>query len=93
MRRRLADRGREPPHHTRFFPATWCKEALVARQLATSLLQCANASNRVAATLRGFSCHLAPQPEALAPQPEATVRRCTRGSIFAVIVDLAARFS
>ena len=63
-----------------FFSAPWCKEALVARQPGVSLLQCGNASHCVATTLRGFSCQLAPHPEAM-------VRRCTRGRIFAVFVD------
>lgn len=72
--------GRPPAVPQTFFSAPWCKEALVARQPGVSLLQCGNASHGVATTLRGFSCQLAPHPEAM-------VRRCTRGRIFAVFVD------
>lgn len=82
---RRQDRGGSPIR-TDVFSRYMLPRGLAARQPGRSLLQCGDVSNRVIATLRGFSCQLA-------PHPEATVGRRTSGKPFVVIIDFAARFS
>lgn len=64
-----------------FFARTWCREEFAAHGLKNNLVQCSLSYNRVAGTLRGLHYQTA-------PFEESKLVRCTRGSIFDVIVDL-----
>jgi dTDP-4-dehydrorhamnose 3,5-epimerase len=63
------------------FARVWCREELVANRLEPELAQCSVSHNPLAGTLRGMHFQRA-------PHEETKVVRCTRGSIFDVIVDL-----
>ena len=64
-----------------FFARTWCREELKAHGLDSNLAQCNISFNKQKGTLRGMH-YQAP------PHEEAKLVRCTRGSIYDVIVDL-----
>lgn len=67
-----------------FFARTWCREEFVAHGLAGELAQCSVSFNHRRGTLRGLH-YQAP------PHAEDKLVRCTRGSIYDVIVDLRRR--
>ncbi len=64
-----------------FFARTWCRQEFEARGLDARLVQCSVSFNRRRGTLRGLHFQ-AP------PREEPKVVRCTRGSLFDVVVDL-----
>ena len=64
-----------------FFARTFCRREFAARGLEVDVAQTSFAWNRERATLRGLH-HQA------APHAEAKLVRCTRGTIFDVVVDL-----
>jgi dTDP-4-dehydrorhamnose 3,5-epimerase len=63
------------------FARIWCRDELTAHGLTAELAQCSISRNARAGTLRGLHFQRA-------PHEEAKLVRCTRGSIFDVIVDL-----
>jgi dTDP-4-dehydrorhamnose 3,5-epimerase len=63
------------------FARTWCQRELAARGLETRLAQCSTSYNKRKGTLRGMHYQVP-------PFAETKIVRCTRGSIFDVIVDL-----
>jgi dTDP-4-dehydrorhamnose 3,5-epimerase len=60
---------------------TWCRRELEARGLQTKIAQCSVSVNARTGTLRGLHYQVA-------PYAETKVVRCTRGSIYDVMVDL-----
>lgn len=64
-----------------FFARTWCQEEFAKHQLNPKLVQCSFSFTARKRTLRGM--HYQASPFA-----EAKLVRCTRGSIFDVVVDL-----
>ena len=64
-----------------FFARSWCAREFAAHGLETALAQCNISYNRVRGTLRGM--HFQAEPHG-----EAKLVRCTRGSVYDVIVDL-----
>lgn len=64
-----------------FFARTFCAREFQAHGLNAHFVQCSTSFNKVKGTLRGMH-HQA------APCEEAKLIRCTRGSIFDVIIDL-----
>jgi dTDP-4-dehydrorhamnose 3,5-epimerase len=64
-----------------FFARTFCQEEFRARGLNPSLAQCSLSFNQKRGTLRGLH-------RQAAPGEEAKLVRCTRGSIYDVIVDV-----
>ena len=64
-----------------FFARTWCRDELARHGLDAELAQCSISRNTHAGTLRGMHFQTA-------PHQETKIVRCTRGSIFDVIVDL-----
>ena len=64
-----------------FFARTWCEKEFAARGLNARLVQCNLSFNARRGTLRGMH-YQAP------PYAEAKLIRCTKGSIFDVVVDL-----
>jgi dTDP-4-dehydrorhamnose 3,5-epimerase len=64
-----------------FFARTWCEEEFERHGAEPSLSQASISFNHRAGTLRGIHYQSA-------PHEEAKVVRCTRGSIWDVIVDL-----
>lgn len=64
-----------------FFARAWCRDEFAERGLSTHLAQCNIAFNARAGTLRGL--HFQAEPHA-----EVKLVRCTRGSVYDVIVDL-----
>jgi dTDP-4-dehydrorhamnose 3,5-epimerase len=64
-----------------FFARTWCERESQARGLNPRIVQCSVSVNKRKGTLRGLH-YQAP------PHQEAKLVRCTRGSIFDVVVDL-----
>lgn len=64
-----------------FFARTWCVSEFRAHGLNTKLIQCSLSFNTRKGTLRGMHYQAA-------PHAEAKIVRCTRGSIFDVIIDL-----
>jgi dTDP-4-dehydrorhamnose 3,5-epimerase len=76
--------GMEPHHDERgFFARTFCESEFGALELATRYPQCNVSFNRARFTLRGLHY-------AAAPETEQKLVRCTRGSIYDVILDLRA---
>lgn len=72
----------EPRHDERgSFARTWCRDEFSEHGLNPALAQCSTSRNRRMGTLRGM--HFQRPPHA-----EAKLVRCTRGSIFDVVVDL-----
>ncbi len=64
-----------------FFARTWCQREFLTRRLNGRLVQCNVSFNKQRGTLRGMH-YQAP------PHEEAKLVRCTRGSIYDVIIDL-----
>jgi len=72
----------EPLEDTRgFFARIWCEREWAAHGLNTSIVQCSVSMNKRKGTLRGLHYQAA-------PHQETKLIRCTRGSIFDVVVDL-----
>ena len=72
----------EPVHDERgFFARSWCCDEFAARGLNPRLVQCNITLTRHKGTLRGMHYQTV-------PHEEAKLVRCTRGSIYDVIVDL-----
>lgn len=72
----------EPIHDGRgHFARTWCLEEFKRFGLTTDIAQCSISHNLRAGTLRGMHYQLA-------PYEESKLVRCTRGSIYDVVVDL-----
>jgi dTDP-4-dehydrorhamnose 3,5-epimerase len=72
----------EPHEDARgLFARTWCRNELEARGLDTHIAQCATSLNTVRGTLRGMHYQVA-------PYAETKIVRCTRGSLYDVIIDL-----
>jgi dTDP-4-dehydrorhamnose 3,5-epimerase len=66
-----------------FFARTWCQKEFETHGLNARLRQCNISYNRKQGTLRGMHYQSA-------PNQEAKLIRCTRGSIYDVIIDLRA---
>lgn len=66
-----------------YFARTWCAEEFADYGIRVDFLQCSTSFNERRGTLRGI--HLQ-----TAPFAEAKLVRCTRGSLFDVMVDLRA---
>jgi len=64
-----------------FFARTFCQKELSALSLETAVAQCSTSFNSRRGTLRGMHFQAA-------PYEEVKLVRCTRGSIFDVIIDL-----
>ena len=64
-----------------FFARTWCPGEFQARGLNTKIAQCNVSFNRRKGTLRGLHYQKA-------PHAETKLVRCTRGSLFDVVIDL-----
>ena len=64
-----------------FFARAWCQHELEAHGLSTRAAQCNVSFNTRKGTLRGMHYQRA-------PHAEVKIVRCTRGSIYDVIVDL-----
>jgi dTDP-4-dehydrorhamnose 3,5-epimerase len=72
----------EPVEDARgLFARTWCRREFEARSLETRIAQCSTSFNKRKGTLRGM--HYQASPAA-----ETKIVRCTRGSLFDVIIDL-----
>lgn len=66
-----------------FFARSWCAREFAAKGLDTRLIQCNVSFNKKKGTLRGLHYQLP-------PHAETKLVRCTRGSLYDVIVDLRA---
>lgn len=64
-----------------FFARTWCWNEAVGHGLNPRVVQCSISFNRHRGTLRGMHYQIA-------PHAEAKLVRCTRGTIYDVILDL-----
>jgi dTDP-4-dehydrorhamnose 3,5-epimerase len=64
-----------------FFARSWCRREFEAQGLNSNLVQCNVSFNTSKGTLRGMHYQVA-------PFEEAKLIRCTRGSIYDVIVDI-----
>ena len=64
-----------------WFARAWCRRELEAKGLTTQIVQCSISANARKGTLRGLHYQAA-------PHEEIKVIRCTRGSVYDVIVDL-----
>ena len=64
-----------------FFARTWCREEFESHGLNSQLAQCSVSFNIRKGTLRGMHYQAA-------PFPETKVVRCTRGSLYDVVLDL-----
>jgi dTDP-4-dehydrorhamnose 3,5-epimerase len=64
-----------------FFARTWCRQEFEAHNLNPNLAQCSTSFNKRRGTLRGLHYQAD-------PYPEAKLVRCTRGSIYDLIVDI-----
>ena len=72
----------EPSEDARgLFARTWCERELQARGLEARIAQCSTSFNKRKGTLRGLHYQVP-------PAGETKIVRCTRGSLFDVIVDL-----
>jgi len=69
-----------------FFARSWCKREFEELNLNPRLVQCNVSSSPRKGTLRGLHYQAA-------PFPETKVVRCTRGAMFAVVIDLRPRSS
>jgi dTDP-4-dehydrorhamnose 3,5-epimerase len=63
------------------FARTWCRNELEARGLETRIAQCSTSLNATLGTVRGMHYQVP-------PHAETKIVRCTRGSIYDVIIDL-----
>ena len=66
-----------------FFARTWCERECAAHGLNARIVQCSLSVNKRKGTLRGLHYQVP-------PHQEAKLVRCTRGSIFDVVLDLRA---
>lgn len=64
-----------------FFARTWCQQEFESHGLNSQLAQCSVSFNTRKGTLRGMHYQAA-------PFPETKVVRCTRGSLYDVVLDL-----
>jgi len=64
-----------------FFARTWCMSEFQAQGLNTKMMQCSVSFNDRKGTLRGMHYQVA-------PHRETKLVRCTRGSMFDVVIDL-----
>jgi len=64
-----------------FFARSWCEREFAAHNLNPRTVQCNISFNRKKGTLRGMHYQAA-------PRAEAKLVRCTRGTIYDVIIDL-----
>jgi len=64
-----------------YFARSWCAREFAARGLDPHLVQCNVSFNKLNGTLRGLHYQIP-------PHAEAKLVRCTKGSLFDVIVDL-----
>ncbi|URZ15998.1 dTDP-4-dehydrorhamnose 3,5-epimerase [Clostridium felsineum] len=64
-----------------FFARSWCKEELDKYNLDSNLVQCNISFNKKKGTLRGM--HFQKKPH-----EEVKIVRCTKGSIYDVVVDI-----
>jgi dTDP-4-dehydrorhamnose 3,5-epimerase len=64
-----------------FFARTWCAREFQAHGLETRVAQCSVSFNKKKGTLRGMHYQVA-------PAAETKIVRCTRGSIYDVVIDL-----
>jgi dTDP-4-dehydrorhamnose 3,5-epimerase len=64
-----------------FFARAWCQREFENHGLSPRVAQCSISFNEHKGTLRGLHYQAA-------PYPEAKVVRCTRGSLYDVVVDL-----
>jgi len=72
----------EPLEDTRgLFARTWCRREFEAHGLEIRIAQCSTSFNKKKGTLRGMHYQLP-------PFAEAKMVRCTRGSMYDVIIDL-----
>jgi dTDP-4-dehydrorhamnose 3,5-epimerase len=72
----------EPHEDARgLFARTWCRRELEARGLETRIAQCSASFNKRKVTLRGMHYQVP-------PAAETKIVRCTRGSLYDVIIDL-----
>lgn len=72
----------DPIHDERgFFTRSWCRKEFEAHGLNSNLVQCNTSFNKSKGTLRGMHYQ---KP----PYEESKLVRCTRGSIYDVIIDL-----
>ncbi len=63
------------------FARTWCQQEFAARGLSTKLVQCSVSFNIRKGTLRGMHYQVS-------PHAEIKLVRCTRGTIYDVVLDL-----
>jgi dTDP-4-dehydrorhamnose 3,5-epimerase len=66
-----------------FFARSWCAKEFSTKGLDTNLVQCNVSFNKKKGTLRGLHYQLP-------PHAETKLVRCTKGSLYDVIVDLRA---
>ena len=72
----------EPSEDTRgLFARTWCEREFRAHRLEIRIAQCSTSFNKRKGTLRGLHYQVP-------PAEETKIVRCTRGSLYDVIVDL-----
>ncbi len=64
-----------------FFGRSFCRQEFIVQGLNPDVSQCSISFNRKAGTLRGMHYQAA-------PHPEDKLIRCTRGSLYDVIIDL-----
>jgi dTDP-4-dehydrorhamnose 3,5-epimerase len=64
-----------------FFARTFCRDEFSSRELDPRIVQCSVSHNRKKNTLRGMHYQIP-------PKAEVKLVRCTRGSMYDVIVDL-----
>src|SRR5579872_4508078 len=69
------------PDERGFFSRTWCQKEFEDQGLKSALVQCSISFNSRKGTLRGL--HFQAQPYG-----ETKLVRCTRGTIYDVVVDL-----
>ncbi|MGB2655142.1 MAG: dTDP-4-dehydrorhamnose 3,5-epimerase, partial [Candidatus Acidiferrum sp.] len=67
--------------HRGFFARTYCQREFESHKLNTCFVQCNVSFNKLKGTLRGMHFQAS-------PHEEAKLIRCTRGSVYDVIVDL-----
>jgi dTDP-4-dehydrorhamnose 3,5-epimerase len=63
------------------FARTWCRREFEARGLETRIAQCSTSFNKRKGTLRGMHYQVS-------PAAETKIIRCTRGSLYDVILDM-----
>jgi len=64
-----------------FFARAWCEQEFKAHGLNPRLVQCNVSFNKAMGTMRGMHYQIA-------PYEEARLVRCTKGSIYDVVIDL-----